>query len=538
MSTPAHQPPFAVDGTVTRDKLLELLSVQTELTWLDYKRECDLSQTSDLVELTKDIGAMGILGGYLVVGAEDDGTPVGLSARAAGLFDEASLSAKVAKYLPTGFELRSAVHDLDDGTGPRLVALVWVGPHPDGWCVFDRNGDYTDANGKPRTAFRKGDVYARHGTRSEPWNQADIAAARTWLVDREKDAWRAEHAEETRRALDSALTGASAATGPSVAFTWQLDAASFEAAAVELMRRNDDIPIRRMLRAAAAEAQRLVGVEGDANAADLAVVLDRITTLAALGLELDRPAFLALAVRTLLDVYSWGITEQHVQTSRHQLVPMLWLRIAERLYALGALAVRRRDWAVVRELALAPVAALDRREPGRTWHRDALTQSSRARLFTEQLPDGRSRELSLLLFARAVAAEQPALRPDLPGGVPPEHGGADPLLTSLCAFDLLVAIVCGTHARATTERELLAVSYPNYARADGWRANTIVPTLIFDAAARQALVPEISDKELAVVLDLADRVAHREARRYWGWEGYDHDDVRHFLDKNLPAANA
>jgi len=80
--TPAvHRSPFALDGTVTRDELLELLGVQTELTWLDYKRECYLASTAGVVEVTKDIGAMSILGGHLVIGADDHGAVVGLPGR-------------------------------------------------------------------------------------------------------------------------------------------------------------------------------------------------------------------------------------------------------------------------------------------------------------------------------------------------------------------------------------------------------------------------------------------------------------------------
>jgi len=457
-SSAASQPPFALDGTVIRDKLLELLAVQTELPELDYKGECDLSSAGGLVELTKDIGAMSILGGYLVVGADDRGIAVGLPAGQASLFDQATLAAKIAKYLPSGIEIRSAVHELDDGTGPRAVALVWVGPHPDGWCVFTRNGDYMEGT-KAKIAFRAGEVYARHGTRSEPWNQTDIAVARNALVARAKDAWRAEHAEETRRALQTALSGAAVPAGPSAVFTWQLDRAGFEAAAVELIRRDDDVPIRRMLRAAAAESQRLVLLPGSAGATDLIVVLDRVAALAALALDLRRSAFVSLAVRTLLDVYGWAVEESRVQTSAHRLVPLLWLRIAERLYALGALAVRLQDWAAVRDLALAPVPALGREQRRSAWHRDALTQASRARLFTEQQPDGRTRELSLLLFARATAAADPVLRPDLPGEVSASYAGRDPLLDSLCQFDLLVTVVSGIAADATDERSLLAVSY-------------------------------------------------------------------------------
>lgn len=533
MTSPAvGQPPFALDGTVTLDKLLELLAVQTELPELDYKRECNLSSARGLVELTKDIGAMSILGGYLVIGADDSGNSVGLPDGQASLYDQATLSAKIAKYLPNGVEIRSAVHELANGTGLRAVALVWVGPHPDGWCVFTRNGDYMEA-GRTRTAFRAGEVYARHGTRSEPWNQADIAAARSGLVARAKDSWRAEHAEETRRALQAALSGVAVAAGPSAAFTWHLDRASFEAAAVELIRRDDDVPVRLMLRAAAAEAQRLVLLPGSTGATDLSVVLDRIAAVAALGLDLRRSSFTNMAVRTLLDTYGWAVEDLRVHTSQHRLVPVLWLRIAERIYSLGALAVRLQDWVAVRELALAPVPALAREQRRSTWHRDALTQASRARLLTEQQPDGRTRELWLLLFARAAAAAEPVLRPDLPEEVSASYASPDPLLDSLCQFDLLVTVVSGVAADATDETALLDVSYPNYARAYSGRANQIVRPLVFDPQVRQALLAGARDRQLALVLDLADRVAQREGQAFRGWESYTDCAVRSFISDHL-----
>lgn len=533
--TVPDEPPFALDGGVTREKLAELLGVQTELAWLDYKRECDLSRGEGLVELAKDAGAMGILGGYLVVGADDSGTPTGLPAGQAPHFDEATLAAKLAKYLPAGFAVRSAVHTVDDGTGPKAVAIVWVAPHPDGWSIFVRNGDYVDEHGKAKVAFRAGDVYARHGSRSEPWSQADIAAARAKLVSRAKDAWRAEHAEETRLALRSALAGAAAADGPAATFTWRLDETGFEDAAVELIRRDDDIPIRRMLRAALADAQEMVRTPGDDPAEDLADLLDRIAALAALGVELQRPVYFDLAVAALLDLYGWAVEDLSVQTSRHRLVPVLWLRIAERLYAVGGLAVRLRDWPAVRKLALAPVPALERDPSGRTWHRDALTQSNRAGLFKEPLPDGRTAELSLLLFARSVAARLPALRPDLPGGVPDDLTGADPLLASVCQLDFLLLVVAAAAAGATTARDVLDVAYPNFSRAEGSRTNPIVTALVTDGDARDALLPGTDEAGLALVLALASQVATREGQRYWGWEGYTDDAVKAFLGRHLPA---
>jgi hypothetical protein len=305
---------------------------------------------------------------------------------------------------------------------------------------------------------------------------------------------------------------------------------------VELLRRDDDVPVRRMLRAANAEAQRLLLTPGSTDPGDLTVLLDRVATVAALALDLRRRAFLDLAVRTLLDLYGWAVQDLRVHTSAHQLTPVLWLRIAERLYAVGALAVRLQDWRAVRGLALARVPQLAREFRSSSWHRDALTQASRARLFGQQQLDGRTAELSLLLFARAIAAAQPVLRPDLPGEVSASYAGPDPLLDSLCQFDLLATVVAALDSRADSERALLEVSYPNYARADGSRANGIVPVLVLDSAAREALVPGATDAQLAVVLQLADQVAHREGQRFWGWEGYTDPAVQAFIHAHLPGA--
>lgn len=49
-------PPWV--GSVDASALSCLLDLQSEHDWLEYKQQCDLSSTRDLVELTKDVGAM------------------------------------------------------------------------------------------------------------------------------------------------------------------------------------------------------------------------------------------------------------------------------------------------------------------------------------------------------------------------------------------------------------------------------------------------------------------------------------------------
>lgn len=542
-STPAHEPPFALDGAVTAAKVEELIAVQTELKWLDDKRECDLGDTYERVEFAKDSGAMQIAGGYRLIGLDDDGTVVGLAPSAAGQFDEARLRGKLDKYLGPGYDVRSAVHTVDVGSGPREIAIVWMAPHPDGCSVFRLDGDYVDGHGKPQKAFREGDVYARHGSKSERWNQADRAEANRNRDMRARDQWRAEMSDEFQKTLHAATTAAVVTTEPAATYTWQLDAAGFDAATVELMRHDDDIPIRRMLRSAQSEVRRLVpdplgrvGVVAGPDAAaaaaadDLKVVLDRLTTVAALALDLDRPRYFTLACQAFAELYGWAVQDLQVQTSSHGLVPVLWLRIAERLYALGGLAVRRQQWSSVRELALLDVAGPDEGGGRRTWHRDALTQSSRARLFNVTRADGTVYEAAPPMFARGVAARLPALRPDLPNA-DEQVTERDPLLVSICSFDLLAAVIAATAVEAATEQDVLEVSYPSFARYNA-RYDVVVTRLISDREMRQMLLGDVPDAVLARVLALVDAIAQTAARKFWGWEGYRDHAVKHFIADN------
>lgn len=545
-STPAHEPPFALDGAVTDAKVMELIDVQTELKWLDYKRECNLADTYEHVEFAKDSGAMALAGGYRLIGVDDNGTVVGLAPGADKQFDDAQLRGKLDKYLGAGYDLRSAVHTVDVGNGPKQVAIIWIAPHPDGFNVFRIDGDYTDAKGRQQKAFRAGEVYARHGSKSERWNQADLEEANRKRDARARDRWRAENAEEFRKALHAATTAQSVTSDPASTYTWQLDAAGFDAATVELMRRNDDISIRTMLRSAQAEVRRVVsnplGRVGDVAAADpssavaaasddLKVALDRLTTVAALALDLERPQYFTLTCNTLAELYAWTVRDLKVQTSDHGLVPILWLRIAERLYALGGLAVRLKHWDVVRQLALLEVPGLDERRR-RTWHRDALTQASRAGLFNFTRPDGTKYEASLPMLARGVTVGLPALHPDLPDPAEQvtEH---DPLLVSICSFDLLTALIAAGSIDATSERDVLDVSYPNFSRFGG-RSDVVVTRLLEDRQMRKALLDNATDDTVARALNLLDRIARQEGQRFWGWEGYRDQAVKTFIADHQP----
>jgi hypothetical protein len=125
-----------------------------------------------------------ITGGYILVGADDNGQPAG-DVEHPELFDPATLHAKLAKYLPRPFEIRSATHRHQG----QSYTLIYVVPHPDGFCVFEQDGAYPDGK-RPSLAFRAGEVFARHGTSSERWNQRDAAVIKQRLqadADRGRD---------------------------------------------------------------------------------------------------------------------------------------------------------------------------------------------------------------------------------------------------------------------------------------------------------------------------------------------------------------
>jgi len=134
MSQPRSREPVIVEPVVNREKLRELLALETEYSTLDFKSGCNLVDKRDQVELAKDVGAMSARGGFLVIGVDGRGKPTGdLTAEQAKLFDEARLRPKLLKWLPESLEICSQVHEIDG----HQVALVYVSPNPAG-CVFFR----------------------------------------------------------------------------------------------------------------------------------------------------------------------------------------------------------------------------------------------------------------------------------------------------------------------------------------------------------------------------------------------------------------
>ncbi|MFP3637008.1 helix-turn-helix domain-containing protein, partial [Bacillus sp. SIMBA_033] len=91
---PEPTSPFTYDGKVGEEKLGELLALGAEKPDLDFKAELDLGNPAKKLDFIKDCAAMMNLprGGYLVIGANDDGTPAqNATAPTKEMFDSGAL---------------------------------------------------------------------------------------------------------------------------------------------------------------------------------------------------------------------------------------------------------------------------------------------------------------------------------------------------------------------------------------------------------------------------------------------------------------
>jgi predicted HTH transcriptional regulator len=214
MVASAEFDPIIVEPQLTEQKVGELVTRKRESAKLDYKQEWEPQRRRDVVELTKDLVAMAnTAGGYVVIGLGDDGEEVGLSDAQVEVLDEAKVRAQVQSFLGIGLEL---FLDKTITYGGKKYAILTVLRSPRSPIVFEKDGQYPDPGGGNRSpaAFRQGDVFVRHGSASERWNQDDVRTIYSRVVDREKEVWLSEVLPDVRRLLEAATAGALPAHKP------------------------------------------------------------------------------------------------------------------------------------------------------------------------------------------------------------------------------------------------------------------------------------------------------------------------------------
>lgn len=152
----------------------QLLAIRGETRVLDFKESFDPQSNGDWCELIKDLVAMANTdGGYVVVGARNDGSSSGSDLTEAASLDQAVIVDKIGKYTDD----QPAEINMRHFREKRKERVIFhVGP-TDVPIVFCKPGTYAVSGSKQKTAFGQGTVYFRHGSKSEPARQADIRRA-------------------------------------------------------------------------------------------------------------------------------------------------------------------------------------------------------------------------------------------------------------------------------------------------------------------------------------------------------------------------
>jgi hypothetical protein len=529
MSTSALTSPVVVDGVVSDEKLSELLALQTEYPELDFKRTIDLSTTRDVVELAKDVGAMQVRGGYIVIGVDQVGAPTGeLDGADTRIFDEARLTPKMRQYLPTPLVLRTRVAERAGHT----VVLIYVGSHPGGCAFFASIGQYRDGNARDVVVFREGEVFWRDGTRSVRMSQAGLEAVIERRITDAKDAWLAEQREirrQERNELETAYEGRRLTEGPLGSVDLDMEAGELTAAALEFLRRDDSIGLTHLFNDAITRARGFI--ERDDVETGLASLLDKLACLAATFLIYDEEEPFERVIQAFTQIYSMPLGERDDERFDFStaipgttIAPRVWLEIMRRIYGIGALAVRRRDWSAVRTLTLQHPERLTDYHPN--WLRHTITMASRAGHFRQQQDDGQTVDISLLTLARNDVTRLDCLRAD---GITEDD---EQITSSLAQFDILANLVAIADAGEAAAR----VYYPNFARFRQDRIQPIVDRLLSDQPMRRDL-GLTDDANLATALNAVGNQARIEGARFDGFWEWDRTPVARFIAEYLPRAS-
>ena len=132
--------------------------------------------------------------------------------------------------------------------------------------------------------------------------------------------------------------------------------------------------------------------------------------------------------------------------------------------------------------------------------------------------------------ARLLMVEHPAMRPDVPDialNTDEVIPVGDPLLNSLCQFDILYCTI------VATDKTHSGSAYPASSAFKQNHTYPILVRLIDDDNMRHQLFPQKNDSQIAAALNEAIGTAQQQSIQYPnGWWWSDHPGVRSFINKH------
>lgn len=495
-------PPFAYDGQVGEEKLGELLAVGAELPSLDFKKELNLRDPGKKLDFVKDCAAMMNLprGGYLVIGANDDGSPAkGYEEPTKEMFDSAALTQIVKGYVDAPVDIRAQVHTLQLGEQAATMAVIYVAPPVDGIpAAMSKTGTLpSKTGGKPNHHFHEGTVFTREGTVNV------VVSHRTWGQVLEN--FRAQQRAESRQDVDALIHRTvqmlgSAASPRQIVPDLAMDAATFTEAVRASLTEGNERVVRRFL---------LTAKNAYRNSVDDSTrtgTLDRIAGVAAEAVAIRELPVLTHVMDTLFELYKDQLQDP-ASTGGKQGAPAKWLEITVRVMAIGAAAVRCGMYEAIPTIVLRRIG--DETYSYRSWIRHGLTEASRAGMLVRS--DASPKGGNLIAIAADLLQDRPELRPDVE--FLSENGSSEAFLDSLCQFDFLWCCL----SLAAAEKNSSAAYYPSCSAYHQHRVMPIVLLLDNDAQIRDAIFGQIPAQDVADAIMVVTESAHEQSFNYGGW---------------------
>lgn len=516
--------PFAqivVDGDVSIDKLKFLVELGREEECLDYKEKFDFSTTKAKqrvkIDLVCDLVAMNNTeGGYIIVGiSEIDNRTfkvIGVDDTNLAIIKQENLQNWVDSYTDTTLKIYTKVHVYDD---EHTLILISIPPSliP---AIFNRDGQYSDIrHNRTHTKFRQGELFVRHGAKSERAIYAD------WVQITEKIR------EDERRKVSE-----------------------IEGRNIEIITRLDTII--KLLGGIAPSKQRLNVFAGTEREVE-----DRIIDL----LSLQNPIIFKRSLnREFQDIIKY-LSEQQNISSNEKLIENLnrkYLTFLIRLFAVWVALVEygRTELSInldeqiymlyVKSNTLQFNSKVTEITP--LWIQSKIIyiaiiigayaiykgHAQNAKLFINHfdLPESefkdfswiRSTQIKLVRVNQLKRKTITAVAFDFAKGNPylvESFGAVEDLLNSICQFDFLYCI---------NELILKRNCYPSFGTLKKWRIEPIVEKMI-ETYNLGTWIPKLTEQQCVDVIKELDQYAHKEFSFNYGWyQGeWNSNKIRRFL---------
>jgi hypothetical protein len=510
-----------VDGDVSDKRVGALVKLQREEEALDYKEALDLgsnvSKKRARIDLVCDIVSMAnTRGGYILVGVKEneagDFSVGGVGQDCIALLGQETVQNWLGNYVDAtvGVITRAAKYERQD-----IVAICVLGnrvPIP-----FRQHGQYRTRDGSNHTKFCAGDLFVRHGAKSEKANYED------WLriADRIRHDERANINPEagiTSR-LDTIIQLLGGA--PPTTRVVDLSAGSeedVEDQVFQLVKVENTLLIKRALRKEFRTIlEFLQRLEQSASIEEFREELDRtfvtfLRRLFPVWVTAVDCESIDLARRLVHEAHSLYVGTNNLRFRRQREVDSLWVqsRIIYVIYGFGAFAVSR-DKPEYARLAVEKRNGFDEYYKDRSWFRYILTMLSRG---------GRLENKSLLAVALGFLKDNAYLAG--------QFEDEEKLTSYLCQFDFLQC------AYALAQDDTRAACYPSFGAYYKKRTVPIVSKII-ETCESGLWLQRVDKPRLAKIIDDLDRYAAKEFGFWFDWDyGQWGADVGRFLEEYAP----